>query len=230
MSDLLQIYHNLLQPAITIGWPISYMELIILVFNVSGVYLAARNNVLTAPVCLVGITAYTAVCYSLNFYSEFFLQIYFFCTNIWLLFAWSKRNADGEKTKPHYMGWLEYLAVVGLWTLGTWFVGTHIDAIFSGFTVSILAVVGVFTEVQPYVHQPAAFPYVDAFTTVGQVLAMVLMVRRVVENWWMWIVINLVSIPMFVLKGGYGVAIMFVFFLIPAIAGAKRWMKLAKEQ
>lgn len=228
MQEFLLWYNSMLEPAITLGWPISYMELIILVFNVTGVYLAARNNILTAPVCLVGITAYTAVCYSLNFYSEFFLQIYFFATNIWLLFAWSKRNADGEKTKPHYMRWYEYIIVLAVWASGVWFLGSNIDAIFAGFTTAILSVVSLFVTVQPYEHYPAAYPYVDAFTTVGQVLAMILMVRRVVENWWIWIAVNLVSIPMFVLKGGYGVALMFVFFLIPAISGAIRWRKLAK--
>lgn len=229
MQDFLQLYNSLLQPAITLGWPISYMELIILVFNVGGVYLAARNNILTAPVCLVGITAYTAVCFSFNFYSEFFLQIFFFATNIWLLFAWSSRNTEGDKVKPHYMKLADYILIAGLWIGGTFFVGTYINVIFESVTVAILSVVSLFTVVQLYVHEPAAYPFVDAFTTVGQVLAMILMVRRVVENWWMWIVVNLVSIPMFALKGGYGVSLMFVFFLIPAIIGAIRWAKLAKE-
>lgn len=230
MQQMIDIYHSLLQPAITLGWPITYMELIILVFNVFGVYLAAKNNVLTAPVCLVAITAYMLTCYSLNFYSEFFLQIYFFIANIWLLFAWTSRK-DGKKTEVHYMGWLEYLAVAGLWIAGTYMLGSNIDALFAGATTAIMAIVGFFTgEVYQYMHTPASYPYIDAFTTIGQVIAMILMVRRVIENWWMWIVIDLVSIPMFILKGGYGVSLMFVLFLIPAIKGAIEWHQLEKQQ
>ena len=75
MLDIVQWYNFMLQPAITLGWPISYMELVILAFNIGGVYLAARNTVWTAPVCLVAIVAYCVFCYTLRFYSEFFLQI-----------------------------------------------------------------------------------------------------------------------------------------------------------
>ncbi len=226
MNSLIDGYTWLLQPAITLGWPISYLELILLVFNVGGVYLAARTNVLTAPVCLVAITAYMMFCISCNFYSEFFLQIYFFIANIWLWISWGTKSTSN--TKPTYMGVYEYTLVLGMWVFGTWMLGSNIDSIFTLFATSITAFVAMFTEVAVYQHTPASYPYVDAFTTIGQVIAMILMVRRFVENWWIWIIIDVVSIPMFALKGGYGVSLMFILFLVPAIYGAIRWHKLAK--
>lgn len=228
MNDLLSVYYWLLQPAITLGWEISYMELILLVFNVGGVYLAAKNNILTAPVCIVAIIAYMALCISKNFYSEFFLQIYFLYANIWLLYAWSKKS-NGDKTKPHYMNIQWYIGVGVAWILGTIVLGFNIDVLFQSFAIAITAFVGMFTEVQLYQHYPASYPFIDAFTTVGQVIAMILLVRRAIENWWIWIIIDIVSIPMFALKGGYGVSLMFILFLAPAIYGAIKWHKLSRE-
>ena len=123
---------------------------------------------------------------------------------------------------------LDYISLLGVWLIGTWLLGSNIDSLFSSFALGVSALVGMFTTVPTYVHEAASYPYIDAFTTVGQVLAMILMVRRVVENWWIWIIVDIVSIPMFALKGGYGVSLMFALFLVPATIGAIRWHKLAK--
>ena len=60
-----------------------------------------------------------------------------------------------------------------------------------------------------YVHEPASFPYLDAFTVWGQIIATFLMIRRVVQSWICWIAIDVLCVPMFFLKGGFAVSIMF---------------------
>lgn len=230
MVEIIEWYNSMLTPAITLGWPISYMELIILVFNVGGVYLAAKNTVWTAPVCLVAITAYCAVCFSLRFYSEFFLQIYFFITNVWLIFAWSKR-VNGEKEPIKNMSWHMTLYVVALWVASSWFLGANIDLFFTVFVTTGMALVSVITgEAYTYVHTTASYPFVDAFTTIGQIIAMVLMVRRYIANWYIWIAIDILCIPMFALKGGYGVSLMFVIFTAVAIFGLLKWKRIQAAQ
>lgn len=226
---MFELYSNSLQPALTLGWPITYLELVILVFNVVAVYLAGKNNIWTAPAAMVAVAAYCAFCFSFRFYSEFFLQIYFFMTNIWLLFSWKKKKS-GQILEVHRLTPKQRINVALIWLLGTAVLALSIDTLFSGFSHFVVQVINSLSGGNyTYVHQAAEFPWVDAFTTVGQVVAMVLLVRRVWENWAIWICINIVSIPMFALKGGYGVSLMFVLFLGLAIKGHREWKDLIKQ-
>ena len=231
MLDFIQgLYQASLVPVVTLGWPLSTLDLIILAFNLTCVYLVGRNSILNYPVGLVAITAYMFMCFSLGFYSEFFLQVYFFIASLVGWYMW--RNRGHRTLEPKYIGIMNYILVLSIWFTGTVVLGDNIDWFFQSFVELISPVLTLLNGDVPieYVHTPASYPYWDAFTTVGQVLAMILMVRKAIESWFIWITIDVVSVPLFYAKGGYGVSIMFFFFTFLAAKGLYEWMKLYKEQ
>ena len=76
-----------------------------------------------------------------------------------------------------------------------------------------------------------ALPYADAFTNVLSIIAMILMVKRYIEQWAVWILIDIVSIYMwFFIKSNYNITIMWIAYLINAIYGLVNWMILYKKE
>ena len=124
MNAIVELYHWSLNTAITIGWPISYIELVILFFNVLCVYLVGKNKVLNYPVGLVGIVTYMFFCYTLNFYSEYFLQMFFFVFSIIGWYMWSKKDTSGEVLQVHYMNWYGFGGLCVFWVLASYLLGS----------------------------------------------------------------------------------------------------------
>ena len=75
MLDIITLLcHFIQQTMFTFGWPMSYLEFIILAINAYGIYLAAQNTAWTAPASIVGIIVFCISCYVSQFYSEFFCR------------------------------------------------------------------------------------------------------------------------------------------------------------
>ena len=72
-------------------------------------------------------------------------------------------------------------------------------------------------------YSQAAWPYVDSFTTWGSVITTYLVARKFLENWLYWIVIDAVSIPLYVDRGLNLTALLFAIYVLIAIAGYVSW-------
>ncbi len=71
----------------------------------------------------------------------------------------------------------------------------------------------------------AAFPYVDSLTTWGAVWATFLVARKVLENWWYWLVIDATMIYVFWAKGLELTAVLYVFYLALIPIGLLSWTR-----
>lgn len=76
-----------------------------------------------------------------------------------------------------------------------------------------------------------AHPFIDAFITVSQVIAMILMVRMYAEQWWLWIVINIASIYLFLTSREVtlALALMYMVYFVNSIIMCIRWEKEARQ-
>jgi nicotinamide mononucleotide transporter len=71
--------------------------------------------------------------------------------------------------------------------------------------------------------------YIDTFTTGIFFVGMWLMARRKIENWLFWIVGDLISIPLYYIKGYSLTSIQYLIFTVIAIAGYYTWKKELNE-
>ena len=78
-------------------------------------------------------------------------------------------------------------------------------------------------------YTPAAFPYLDTFTTVFAVFATYLVTQKVLENWLYWIVIDAVSIYLYIEKGLVPTTVLFIIYVIIAAYGYVKWHAIYKE-
>lgn len=77
--------------------------------------------------------------------------------------------------------------------------------------------------------QPDAFPFWDSAMMVLSIVAMVLMTRKYVENWILWVIIDVISVVIFALQGVYVMALEYVLLTAIALNGAWLWIKSARE-
>jgi nicotinamide mononucleotide transporter len=71
----------------------------------------------------------------------------------------------------------------------------------------------------------AAYPFADSFVMVGSILATILLARKQLENWYLWIIVDVVSVFVYLLKGIYFLSLEYVIFLGLASFGLYRWKK-----
>ncbi len=72
-------------------------------------------------------------------------------------------------------------------------------------------------------------PWLDALPTVGSVAGQLLLGRKLVENWPVWIAVNAVSIALFGFKGLWLTVVLYAVFAVMAAFGWRAWAQLAQE-
>jgi len=191
-----------------LNYPLSYIELIGTLFGLISVYYASRANILTWPTGIINEIALFVLFFQVQLYADMFLQVYFFVVTIFGWYKWKSNTADVPVTSA---GPLMIKIIAVIMVIGTIGVGLIIRSIHSWLPA--------------YFPLPAAYPFADSFVMVGSILATVLLARKQVENWYLWIIVDVVSIVVYLLKGIYFLSLEYVIFLGLASFGLYRWTK-----
>ena len=67
--------------------------------------------------------------------------------------------------------------------------------------------------------------YFDSFTTSGSLVAQYLLAKKYLQNWLLWIIVDMVAIPVYLYKGLYYFSLLFLVYLIICIYGYVSWKK-----
>lgn len=73
-------------------------------------------------------------------------------------------------------------------------------------------------------HTGAALPYLDSFTTWGSILTTWMVARKILENWLYWLVIDGVSIYLYLDRALYLTALLFALYLVIVLFGYRKWL------
>ena len=220
MIELLQAFFDVNNTAFTLlGYQISWLELVGTIFNLACVLLVARRNILTWPVGIIGVILFGALFWQINLYADVLEQVYYLVTGMvgWYMWASIKHRDRGDKkviittnSLKTNLIWIACIAVISA-TL-TW-VLTHVHNWLPA----------IFTE-------PASLPAIDATTTVMSFAAQFLMMRRKLENWILWIIVDVVAIWLYWYKEVPFVALLYVIFLFNAIYGYISWKRASARE
>ena len=194
-----------------LGYPMSYIEFFGTVFNIWCVYLAAKNRIATWPVGIVGIFCYAFLFYQIQLYSDLAEQIFFFFASLYGWYIWLKivRKKEAERQdvlRATVKEKMIYAAIVVLGTMGMGYLMSNIHIYFPGFF-----------------PLPASFAYLDAFTTVLSFLAQFIMAQKKIECWYLWILVDIIGICLYYIKGVKFIALEYAMFLVLATKGLLDW-------
>lgn len=179
---------------------IEWLAAALVLINVA---LVAMRRVWNYPFGLAAVTLYAFVFYEEKLYSDMLLQGFFFALNLYGWFGWVR--ARDESGVP--VGWMDERerwlwggAIVPAWVI--WSAAMHR-------------------------YTDAVAPWVDGGIAMLSVAAQWLLARRRVESWWLWILVDLIAIPLFAWRGLYATSAVYVVLLGLSIDGLVQWRRAA---
>jgi nicotinamide mononucleotide transporter len=180
----------------------SAIEIIAVLLGLANIILIIRRSVWNFPFGIVMVALYFWIFREAKLYSDAGLQIFFVVVNLYGWWSWNRTKADAgaiavRRLSPlAYAGWIAgSIAAIAAWG---YFMGANTDA---------------------------SYPYWDASVAMLSVAGQILMTRRFAENWHYWIIVNLISIPLYIAKDLHLTAGLYGLFLILAIAGLVEWRR-----
>lgn len=166
------------------------------------VYLQARENIWNWPTAIVSVVMYTVVYVRSGLYSDAGIQAYYLVTSVygWYQWLYGGRGHTAlpiSRVSPRVWLWCVFLGV------SVWYLDATLMSRLKG----------------------VSFPWIDAATSTVSLIAQWMITRKLLENWLLWIAVNIVYVPVLLAKGLYPTAVLYVVMLIIAIKGFVDWRR-----
>lgn len=168
--------------------------------GLANVWLVVRRSIWNFPAALAMCALYLWIFYDARLYSDALLQIFFIIINLYGWAAWLRNRAEDGEIRVERLTPLQRGVTVGLAVLVSLVWGTAMARL-----------------------TDATHPYWDGTIAIASIASQVLLARRKLENWAGWIFVNLISIPLYALKGLYPTTILYVILLALAVIGLLEW-------
>lgn len=206
------------------------LEFIAAFFGVISVYYARKENILVFPTGIISTGIYVYMLSQWSLYGDLIINIYYTLMSIYGWYMWSKIIDDEHHHIPiSRTNFIDKVKASGI------FVFTSVFVIFVyryynvmpnelGFSGSVNYAWTNITSGNVAEFRLAT-PFLDTFTTGIFFAAMWLMANKKLENWTLWIIGDIVSIPLYFVKGYGFTGIQYLIFLIIAIMGYMEWRK-----
>ena len=182
--------------------PMNPLEIAAVVTTLAAVWLTVRQNIWCWPFAIVGVTLYAVVFYQARLYGNMGLQGVFLALSIYGWYAWL-RGGDDHGT-------------------------LHVSRVsrIHGLVLSLLGfalAVGLALLFERWTD--AASPRVDSTLTSFSIVAQWMMSRKILENWIVWIAVDVVYVWLFISQSLYLTAGLYVVFLGLATQGFMEWKR-----
>jgi len=178
----------------------SPIETIAFVLGVANVVLVVRRSLWNYPFGLVMVALYGWVFFGAKLYSDAILQVFFFVVQVYGWVNWSRNAGEAGEIEVERMAPASRVA---------WLTGSVIAIVVWGWAMHR------FTD--------AAFPWWDAAVAMLSVTAQVLMSRRFIENWLLWITVDVLAIGLYAAKDLWLTAVLYAIFLALSAWGLVDW-------
>jgi nicotinamide mononucleotide transporter len=192
------------EPLALFGFPTSPLELVSFALAITTVLLNIGQNHWAWLFAIVSSATYGVVFFGARLYGDSALQLVFIGASIWGWRQWLRGSGEGRLrvTRLGAAGWAMVAAGWGAgYLLLAWFLSTCTN-----------------TDV----------PHSDAFLTAGSLAGQFLLARKKVENWHVWIVVDVLYVALYLVKDLHVTAVLYALFVLLAVRGLLVWRKLAQ--
>lgn len=194
---------------------IDLLELAGLVFGLLCVWWLIKQNILTWPAGIIYVLISFVIFWRIRLYGDFILHVFYLILNIYGWYYWIFHRKSDKEELPVSTYPLKFNLIVAAITA----VGVFIF--------------GYFLEHLPYFFpdlEPAALPYWDATTSILSVTAMWLTTRKKIENWYYWLVVDILASVIYVYKGIYFYSLLYGVYILMAVMGYLEWKRSMNKQ
>jgi nicotinamide mononucleotide transporter len=189
-----------------------YVEILGTVVGLLYLWLEYRASIYLWVASVVMPAIYLFVYYDAGLYADFGINLYYLIIAIYGWAAWrygfslSKGRQSKELSISHTPARL-WLPLSALTTL---------------LLAAIAWILIRFTD--------STVPYADAFTTALSVVGMWLLARKYIEQWWVWLVVDVASVALYIYKDLHFTAVLYALYAVVAIFGYRKWKELMNKQ
>ncbi|MCC6246158.1 MAG: nicotinamide mononucleotide transporter [Rubrivivax sp.] len=205
---LLDVARPLLAAAFTLwGSPVTWLELVAVVLSLAMVAANMRVNPVGWPLAIASSLLYALLFADSRLYGEALLQFFFVAVAFWGWWQWLRgRGDDGSKLRVHRLS-ARGLALLAAGIAIAWpLAGALLDR-----------------------ATDSDVPYLDALATVASVAGQILLGRKLIENWLVWLAVNVFSVGLFAFKALWLTAALYALFAVLSVAGWRAWARVAAQ-
>ncbi|MEZ5870524.1 MAG: nicotinamide riboside transporter PnuC [Nitratireductor sp.] len=181
---------------------IRLVEVVAALFGLVNVVLIIRRSMWNYPFGITMVILYCWIFYDARLYSDALLQIFFLVIQIFGIFWWLRGRDETGLVMARSLPSTNILIALAISVAGTAALG---------YTMAT------WTD--------ASLPYWDACTTVLSVVAQVLMARRYLQSWLVWITVDVLAVGIYIVKDLTPTAALYAIFLCLSVAGYFRWQR-----
>ena len=167
---------------------------------------AGRNSVHTWWTGIVGCALFAVLFYGARLYADVVLQVFFVVASAVGWWRWLNKNGQGDgailRTSTRAMAWLSVSALVAALAYGV--------------------LLHRFTD--------AYAPFADSAVLAVSVLAQLLLMRRRIETWPAWLLVNTVAVPLYASRGLTVTAILYAAYWVNALVAWRHWLRLFRTE
>lgn len=176
------------------------LEAVATAFGLVNIALLVRRSIWNYPFGLVMVALYARIFFDAHLYSDAVLQLFFFAIQLYGWWAWWRVGGVDRPVRVRRLTVAARIAWVGMIALltGLWGTGMHL-------------------------YTDASYPWWDGGIAVASVAAQILLARRLVENWILWMLVDVAAVGLYLAKGLVLTAVLYGAFLVLSAVGARQW-------
>jgi len=181
-----------------------WIEIFGVVTGILYVILEVKQNRMLWPLGIITSTAYVYIFFTGKFYADMGLQIYYVLISIYGWYYWSRGGLRADKGE---------LPVVRINR-------QQLLLLFLTFALSWALIYFVLDR-----YTDSTVPLGDSFTTALAIVATWMLTRKIIEQWFLWIIANVVSIGLYIYKGLYPTVFLYAVYAGMAVYGYMEWKR-----
>ena len=165
------------------------------------------RSVWNYPFGMAMVAIYIFVFEEEKLYAEAGLQVFFFAAQAWGWWLWHKAGGEDSRVPVRWLDWPSR----AVWAVATAAISLNLGWALSRFT-------------------DAAMPFADSAIAGASVTAQILLAFRRIENWVLWIVIDVAAIALYIDRGLYPTAGLYGGMLVMSLFGLREWIQAARRE
>ena len=181
------------------------LEAVVFVFGIASVWYAKKENILVYPTGLIATTITVYLLFLAGYFGEMILNGYYSIMSIYGWYKWSQKG-DGNTTLP--------------------ITRTNNNEKIIGIGLFLVTIVVIFVVYKFFGYEIKTENYIDMFLSGLFFTAMWFMALKKIENWTLWIIGDIIAIPLYAYRGLGILSLQFIIFTILAIQAYLAWRKI----
>ena len=186
------------------SWFVISLEMIAFVFGIASVYYAKKENILVYPTGLIATCITVFLLYRAGYFGDMVVNFYYSVMSIYGWYIWSRPTVNNGVLPISRTSKREKLI---------------------GLMLFIVTIVVIFVVYRIFAQAIEVENYIDVFTSGVFFTAMYFMALKKIENWTLWIVADIISIPLYAYRGLGILSLQFLIFTIMAVQAYIEWKK-----